>query len=59
MRVIAAATLLLSACATEFPACTWHEVSASDLAIECRDTDPKIMGCQKGMTTCDLYVRKR
>ena len=60
MKVIlyAGTTLLLSACATEFTACTWHEVSAADLAIECRNPDPKLMGCQRGVTTCDLYVKK-
>jgi hypothetical protein len=50
--------LMLAGCANEFPACTWHEVSAQRLASECNDWDTKLMGCQKGTTTCELYVRK-
>jgi len=50
--------VFLCGCANEFPACTWHEISTADLAIECRNADPKLYGCQKGTTTCELYVRK-
>ena len=58
MRSCLLLLLLLSGCASEFPACRWHEVSAEELAIECRDADPKLRGCQRGTTTCELYVRK-
>ena len=58
MKSVPLLLLCLTGCAHEFPACTWHEVSVSDLAIHCRDADPKLMGCQKGTMSCELYVRK-
>ena len=43
---------------TSYPTCTWIEVSAERLASECNDWDVKLRGCQKGTTTCELYVLK-
>jgi len=56
-RITVVLLFSLAGCANEFPACTWYEVSGADLAIECRDADPKLRACQTGITTCNIWVR--
>jgi hypothetical protein len=50
--------VLISGCAQQMPACVWIEVTPDRLAQECNDWSLGLRGCQKGATTCTLYVRK-
>lgn len=52
-------SILMNGCMTTgmFPVCTWHPVSAEDLAVNCLDKDPTLNSCQTGKETCEIYVR--